>query len=433
MLPIWLRRLSNLIDPRDATKLKHKMSAILLFGLLCFVFQMTSRRQANAQMSMPTFLKNLQALFPELETMPHADTLNRFLENMDVESLQTAHIDLIKDFIRKKKFDNYLIQKCYPVAVDGTQKLIRNGQWWPEEWLQRSGTAEGEEWKKSYVYVLEANIVLCGITLPLYSEFLSYLEGDTDEQKQDCELKAFKRLAAKLKKFFPRLPILMLLDGLYPSGPIFEICIANHWDFMIVLKDKSLATVWKQFDARENPEKLIFQRIWKGREQTFQWANNLIYKYDGDDGQKKVVTIHLVVCDEQWKIVNDDGDLETKTSRHSWVCAQPTTVQNVHERCNLGARARWGIEDSNHTEKHRGYCYEHAFSHNWNAMRGFHYLMRLAHLINALSLATRAAKKWTSKMGIREFLSFVKETIKNPWLTKEWIAQFLKTPFELQI
>ena len=31
----------------------------------------------------------------------------------------------------------------------------------------------------------------------LVSEFLSYAEGDTDTAKQDCELKAFKRLVVK--------------------------------------------------------------------------------------------------------------------------------------------------------------------------------------------------------------------------------------------
>ncbi len=51
MLPIWLKQLSGLDDPRQAKKIKHKLAVVLLFGLLCFVFQMSSRRQANAQMS----------------------------------------------------------------------------------------------------------------------------------------------------------------------------------------------------------------------------------------------------------------------------------------------------------------------------------------------------------------------------------------------
>ena len=39
------------------------------------MFQMASRREANWELSRPAFLATLQALFPELESLPHADTL----------------------------------------------------------------------------------------------------------------------------------------------------------------------------------------------------------------------------------------------------------------------------------------------------------------------------------------------------------------------
>ena len=39
-----------------------------------------------------------------------------------------------------------------------------------------------------------------------------------EEIKQDCETKAFLRLAGRIKKRFPRLPILLLADSLYASS-----------------------------------------------------------------------------------------------------------------------------------------------------------------------------------------------------------------------
>jgi len=42
---------------------------------------------------------------------------------------------------------------------------------------------------------------------------------------------------------------MLLLDGLYANGPVMEICRNNRWDYMIVLKDESLSTVWKEYDA----------------------------------------------------------------------------------------------------------------------------------------------------------------------------------------
>jgi len=104
-----------------------------------------------------------------------------------------------------------LIQNCHPIAIDGTQKLVRDGQCWAEEWLDRSGAT----WSQQYVYILEANLVFHnGMTLPLFTEFLSHAEGDTDTTKQE----------------FPELPLMILLDGLYASGPIFELCSEYlHW------------------------------------------------------------------------------------------------------------------------------------------------------------------------------------------------------------
>jgi hypothetical protein len=267
---------------------------------------------------------------------------------------------LIKRFIRGKKFQSYLIQNCHPIAIDGTQKLVRDGQWWTEEWLDRSGAT----WSQQYVTILEANLVFHnGMTLPLFSEFLSHAEGDTDTTKQDCEVKAFKRMAVKIKQEFPQLPLMILLDGLYASSPIFELCIENGWDSMIVFKDKCLPSLWRKYHALENLNPIHYQGEWRGRRQKISWVNAIPYTFEGTGGKKKVLEVHVVVCEEVWQEVNSDtAEIETKTSRHAWISGKPLTVQNVHERCNLVARFRWGIEDSHHTEKRRGYCYEHLFS-----------------------------------------------------------------------
>ncbi len=151
--------------------------------------------------------------------------------------------------IRKKKFNRYLINGRYPVAIDGTQKFVRS-YLWSEECLECNIKKGNGHEMQYYVYVLEASLVFSnGMTIPLMSEFLCYSEGDTDTDKQDCELKAFKRLAERLKSEFKRLPIMLLLDGLYPNGPVMEICRNYNWDFMIVLQDKSLGSVWEEYEG----------------------------------------------------------------------------------------------------------------------------------------------------------------------------------------
>ena len=86
-----------------------------------------------------------------------------------------------------------------------------------------------------------------------------------------------------------------------------------------------------------------------------------------------------------------------------------------------------------HTEKHRGYNYEHAFSYDWNAMQGFHLLMRLAHAVNAISEFTKKIKKWIKQQGCSTILKLIKDTICNPWLPKEWYEQQYKKTMQLKL
>ncbi|TNF91053.1 MAG: transposase family protein, partial [Gammaproteobacteria bacterium] len=386
MLPVLLRRLDKIPEPRNPKKLKHQLTVLMLYGLLVFVFQYGSRRAANGEITRPMFEHNLRLLFPQLDSLPHSDTLFRLLCRIDVSHIEQAHIALVNHLIRGKKFTRYLINNCYPIAIDGSQKIAFSILW-DDHLLQRKKTrktdtdTEQEPDYQYYVYVLEASLSFRnGMVIPLMSEFLEY-EGGADEQsKQDCEQKAFHRLAARIKEAFPRLPIMLLLDGLYPNGPIMARCRSYHWDFMIVLKEGSLPSVWEEYHSLAHEQEANrLQQNWGERRQRFEWVNAIRYEYGPN--ARNAIDIHLVVCQEQWEAVDPDTlQIVTQENQHAWLSSRPLSRLNVHTRCNLGARYRWGIEGAFLVEKHQGYSYEHAFAKNWNAMKGYHYLMRLAHL-----------------------------------------------------
>ncbi len=67
--------------PATPGKRKHKLTLLMVYGLLMFVFQFSSRREVNKVMTRPQFVENLQQFFPELEKLPHADTLFRLLRD----------------------------------------------------------------------------------------------------------------------------------------------------------------------------------------------------------------------------------------------------------------------------------------------------------------------------------------------------------------
>lgn len=432
-LPMLLKRLSKINDPRNPKKIKHKHTLLMIYGILTFVLQMSSRREANREMTRPKFMESLKLLFPELEDVPHNDTLMRLLARIDVNEIESALIGLVRKLIRAKKFVRYLVDNRYPIAIDGTQKCVRDVLW-AEECLERE-VGKGDDSKTQYyVYVLEASLAFAGgMTIPLMSEILSYTEGDTDTKKQDCEQKAFKRLARRLKGEFSHLPIMVLLDGLYPNGPIMELCRKNKWDFMIVLQDKSLKSVWEEYEGLKKLEtKNYFNTTWGNRIQRFEWVNGIEYYYGPNESKKQIV--HVVVCEENWEeVAKDSAEVVTMQSRHAWISSKPLDKWNVHNRCNLGARHRWGIESGFLVEKRHGYQYEHMFSYNWNAMKGYHYLMRLGHLINILAIYSERLVKMVRELGVRGFIRFIRDTISGPWLDPVWVKKRLAASFQLRL
>jgi hypothetical protein len=438
VLPRLLKRLAKIPDPRKPRLIRHKLTVLLLYGILMFVYQMSSRREANREMSLPQFWENLRLLFPELESLPHQDTLARLLARIEGDQIQESLLSLIEQLIRNKKFSRYLIAHCYPIAADGTGKLKRD--WlWSEQCLERQVQTKQEDGAAGtrpqyYVYVLEAKLAFAnGMTIPLLSEFLDYGLGDQERNKQDYEVKAFYRLAQRVKEYFPRLPVLLLLDGLYAEGPVLDLCRRYHWQFMIVLQDQDLTSVWEEVKGlgklqRQNH----WEQKWGNRKQRFRWVNEIEYRY-GEQERKKQI-LHVVVCEESWEeIAANSPAVVSKTARHAWISSVPLNRDNVHERCNLGARYRWGIEEGILVEKRQGYQYEHSFSYNWEAMRGYHFLMQIAHLLNTLVQNSARLVRLVRSRGLRGLLQFLRTTCSGPWLDAERIRQLMASPCQIRL
>lgn len=436
-LPWLMKRLGAIPDPRHPKKTKHQLTVLLLYGLLTFVLRKSSRREANQELSRPMFLENLRLLFPEIETLPHHDSLNRVLCEMEVGELGRAHRELLERLMRRKKFRRYLIGGHYPVTIDGTGKLVR-GEPLSGEWHERRIPGEKGQTQHS-VYVLEASLAFAnGMTIPLMSEFLDNAEDEAGGDKQDSELRAFGRMAKRLKEQFPKLPILLLLDGLYANGPVMDTCRDNGWQFMIVLQDGCLPGTWEEYRGQGLLQKHNVQKyFWGGRRQQFQWVNGIERDYEDRAYHRRArhQMVHVVVCEESWEEIGP-GTKETraKKTRHAWLSSEPLHCGNLHERCNLGARHRWGIEEGFLVEKQHGYQYEHCFSWNWQAMKGYHYLMRLAHALNVLALHTTALAARVRDLGVRAVLRLAYETLTGPWFDPEYVrARWHARPPQLRL
>lgn len=432
ILPILIKRFAKIPDPRRTKSVKHKIAVVMLYGLFAFIFRLSSRREINRELSGAVIFENLRKLFPELESIPHADTLARVLEKINVSDIEKTHMRFIYQLIRNKKFKKILISGCLPIAIDGTQKLYREGELHDLRWLSRKVGNEEAGQNQQYVYVLEANITLKnGLNIPLLTEYLKtdWNVLDTPEGKQECELVAFERLAKKLKSYFPRLKIMILGDALFATQPILEMLSDYQWEHMIQFSRNKHKRFTELLNLnRKTAKEISDQPYYRERHQQFYWYNDVMC------GDGLTLKKHLVSCLEKWDEVDKTtGEIITKYSQHQWISSIKINIKNVHELCNLAARKLGLMEDSIHTEKHRGYHYEHAYSYNFNAMQGFHLLMRLAHAVNALSEFTKKLKKWIKEQGCCAILKLIKETIFNPWLSKEWYEEQHKNLIRLTL
>ena len=366
-------------------------------------------------------------MFPELETMPHADTLARLLERIDVDEIQNCMIELLKELMRRKKFKNFLAKNRYIIAIDGSQK-IRRGYEWASECL--SSRAGKEKTPQYYCYVLEAAFILdSGIVLPVMTEFIEnqsqnkigLVNENASTAKQDCERKGFYRMAAKLKKIFGASKVTIVADGLYACGPVISICKKYDWDYMIVLKEDGLPSVWGESLALmvTNLENQV-DYIWGDRKQKYFWANEIEYSYVVGK-VTKIVDVNVVVCYESWEEQHPRSTKKTekKETRYAWLSSKPLNANNVFYRCTNIARLRWQIEINFLVEKHQGYEFEHCYSYTWNAMKGFHFLMKIGHFLNVMAINSELLADKVQELGIRGFIRFLKLACQGALLDKQ--------------
>lgn len=154
---------------------------------------------------------------PEHEFFPHYVTINEFLSKMEAGELEKLRSQMVHALLRRRKFeDARLLGKYWMVIFDATGLFHFKERHCLKKVLNK-GTKE--EQTVYYHHVREAKLVFGeGFVVSIGTEFIE----NKDVTKNDCETNAFKRLADRLKKEYPRLNVCVLAGSLYASGPVFE-------------------------------------------------------------------------------------------------------------------------------------------------------------------------------------------------------------------
>jgi hypothetical protein len=206
--------------------------------------------------------------------------------------------------------------------------------------------------------------------------------------KQDCERKAFQRLAVRLKQAFPRLPILILADGLYPYEGFFAACRAQGWAFCTTFKEGSLKSLWEEvhglqpLQSGQHRTEVRYLPGGKKLTQHYQWVTQLEYQNH---------PLYWLACEETitWTESQTDGTEVSKTQqvRFVHITSLPVHRDNVVSLSATG-RLRWKVENEGfNTLKNGGYAMEHKWSRNsYRALKNYFQFMQMAHLIHQLML-----------------------------------------------
>jgi hypothetical protein len=368
----------------------YALSEILMAAIALFIFQQGSRNGFNNLRQEAKFAKHYRRLFKL--RLPHLDTVHRVLCRLADESLEQLKHWLVKTLLEKKALHKYrLFGQYFVVAIDATGTMS-----FAERHCEQCLHRTSKKGKTRYFHnVLEAKLITAnGFAISLATEWIA--NPLTEYDKQDDERKAFVRLAAKLKQLYPRLPICLTADGLYPCQRFLQICHANHWAFILTFKDGNLPSVWEEVQALlpRCPDQHCHERRFQGQErieQDFRWVTDIDYH-----GHR----LQWLDCLET---VTHLESAEQTTTRFVHLTNLEVTATTVVVLSATG-RLRWKIENEGfNTQKNLGYALQHKYARlNWQAAKNYYQCLQIGHLINQLMvLSTTFAPLLQGKITLR--------------------------------
>jgi hypothetical protein len=390
--------LEDFPDPRERERIKYDKRFLVGYGLMLFLCKLGSRRAGDFHFreADSAVLNNLNRLFGTQQTScPVNLTVDNYLASIGIPPLACFRHHLMSTLLRGRVLEAARLLGKYVVLIDGTGYLTFRQPHCQHCLIKRCG-----EHVLYQHQVLEAKLLgPGGMVLSLATEFidnrdLAGLPADASEEKrkQDCELKALRRLAKQLRQDSPQLPICLSNDSLSGCGEGFQIAKDYKLSFIYVFKEGRTPALWQEFQAllQLSPNKVVAPA--EGQEltaqqsrQVYRWVNDLEYT----DSDKRSWQLQAIQCEEQ----HADG----RESRWAWLTDLPVDAANVAAVSTLGGRVRWCVENQGfNVQKNSGLNLEHAYSEGEH-FGVYYYLLQIAHILLQLvekgSLLRRLARE----------------------------------------
>ena len=386
--PDLAERLNRITDTRE--RRPYSPSELVFGGLVLFLLKCRSRNAMNNRLMEKEFSGNYRKLFKM--PCPGMDAVEDFYRELPPEEFDDLKTGIIAALIEKRSLHNFrLLGKYFTIAVDATGAYSSQTKHWEECTSKTS--------KNGVVtlmnHVPEAKLACSnGLSLSLCSEWIINTEGEYD--KQDCEITAFKRLSVRLKKYFPRLPVCLVFDGLYCNAPVMDICRTNNWQWIAVFKDGNLPSVHQELDLLPAGAFRTLKRLMPQKKTSTEY-------YRCNDLDYRKYQVHWIKCLQE--TTTQTGIVEKHHFEYLTSISQDC---GVIEECVEAARDRWHIEDSFNDQKNREFNMQHLFSRSsFTAFCNWYQTMQLARIIYQFAVRT---KEFTQLLN-----SHSKQTIRHLW------------------
>ena len=374
--PKLIKWIDNLTDTRNQSYITYDIKICLLTQILAFCSSYQSMNKIGRDFNSDIVIENINNILKtNYIELPHKDTLINVISEINHEELEHIQTNIIRTLIRSKMLDKYRFNGLFYVVIDGTGLYSTKVNLGEQAITKVYNKGEDNEYTLYSYYVLEAKLVCGNMTFSLATEFVeneTYTDKDGNTyrkfDKQDCELKAAYRLLNKMKKRFPKLPIIIGGDALYLGRPFLELCDEHHFEYIIRYKETDAPTIKRNFDEI---------KIVDG---DYEYQNEIIF---GDLKNNEFYTVNVISYNEE-SIDEETG--EVTVTNFSYVTSLKITSKNKEEIISLG-RGRWKIENKGFKEQKSDILnITHIYTKNCNGTKNLYLIIQFAHtLLNLLN------------------------------------------------
>lgn len=381
--PELISKFEGLTDKRNQSYVTYKMKVIFIVRLMGLMCEIKTMQGLTREFNTKEAIENIaQICGLKLEEIPHCDTINDVFESVEVEEIQKIVKYMINKLIRNKMLEKYKIRdKYYHIVIDGTGLATSRKRYNKNCIVKNKTDKNGNEYQEYSTYVLEAKLIAGEMAFSIGSEFVE--NENENVSKQDCELNAFKRLAKKIKKEYPKLKIIIGADALYAAKSVIDICKENGWKYIIRFKEGKIPTLYNEFTK-------VVERENESTKANYEYVTKLDYQEE---------KVNIIKYQEK-----------EKNTKFVYMTNLPISNKNIESTIALGRR-RWKIENEGfNIQKNRTFDIGHLYSKNSTAIKVHYLMIQIAHTIRQmLEKGLKIIKEL--KIKLKEISLSIKKTL----------------------